>query len=50
MNSEREYAGIRDKLIHEYFGVNLAVVWKTALEDLAKLEAEIRLIPTDRVE
>jgi uncharacterized protein with HEPN domain len=40
----REMAGIRDKLIHEYFGVNLEVVWKTATEDLPKLEREIRLI------
>ena len=40
----REMAGIRDKLIHEYFGVNLEVVWKTATEDLPKLEPEIRLI------
>ena len=27
-------AGMRDKLIHEYFGVNEVVVWKTVIEDL----------------
>jgi uncharacterized protein with HEPN domain len=27
-------AGMRDKLIHEYFGVNQEVVWKTVTEDL----------------
>jgi uncharacterized protein with HEPN domain len=27
-------AGMRDKLIHEYFGVNQKVVWKTVTEDL----------------
>jgi uncharacterized protein with HEPN domain len=26
----KEMAGMRDKLIHAYFGVNLAAVWKTA--------------------
>ena len=33
----RKLAGIRDKLIHHYFGVNLAVVWKTATEDIPVL-------------
>lgn len=34
----REMTGIRDKLIHEYFGVNLVVVWKTVCEDLPRLK------------
>jgi len=33
----REMAGMRDKLAHDYFGVNLAVVWKTVKEDLPNL-------------
>ena len=27
----REMTGMRDKLIHDYVGVNLAVIWKTFL-------------------
>ena len=43
-------AGIRDKLIHDYFGVNIKVVWKTATEDLPKLESEMRRILADSID
>jgi len=36
-NSEipwREVMGMRNKLTHEYFGVNTKVVWRTVQEDL----------------
>jgi uncharacterized protein with HEPN domain len=33
---------MRDKLTHDYFGVNLAVVWKTLIEDLPVLDSAIR--------
>ncbi|HPI03466.1 MAG TPA: DUF86 domain-containing protein [Candidatus Goldiibacteriota bacterium] len=29
--------GTRDKLIHEYFGVNLKIVWKVRDEELGKI-------------
>lgn len=37
-------AGIRDKLIHHYFGVNLEIVWTIIDEDLPVLRKEIRQV------
>lgn len=33
----REMAGMRDKLIHHYFGVDLRVVWKTVDKEVPAL-------------
>src|SRR5262245_35776709 len=46
----RAMAGMRDKLTHHYFGVNLLVVWKTATEDLPALEPAIRHIVSESQE
>ena len=34
----RSIAGMRDKLIHGYFGVDLGAVWDTAIKDLPRLK------------
>lgn len=38
----QEMVGMRNKLIHEYFGVDLDVVWKTVKEDLPVLKRAIQ--------
>ena len=36
--------GMRNKLIHEYFGVDLGLIWNTAKEDLPRLKIQIKAI------
>ena len=43
----REIAGTRDKLIHEYFGVNLSVVWRTVQEDLPDVIKKLKILLAD---
>ena len=38
----REIAGMRNKLTHEYFGVNTGVVWRTVQEDLPVIIRALR--------
>jgi len=37
-------AGMRDKLIHDYFGVDLAIVWQTIQHDLHPFKQAITTI------
>ena len=42
-----DIAGIRHKLIHDYFGVDLEKVWVTAKEDLPPLKKQVLYILKD---
>ena len=37
----KSIAGMRDRMIHQYFGVNLELVWEVVERDLPRLNAEV---------
>jgi len=43
-----EIVGMRNKVIHEYFGVDEMILWKTIQEDLPTLEKQISEIAKTR--
>lgn len=40
----KNITGMRDKLIHHYFGVNLQVVWNTVKDEIVRLKPIIQEI------
>lgn len=42
--SWKDLAGLRDKLIHHYFGVNFDIVWKIVKEELPQVLSQLEEI------
>ncbi|MCD6081228.1 MAG: DUF86 domain-containing protein [Candidatus Omnitrophica bacterium] len=45
----KEMAGMRDKVIHEYFGIDLDIVWKTIKARLSSLKESLLKILNSEV-
>jgi uncharacterized protein with HEPN domain len=44
----RDISGMRDRLIHDFLGVDYEIVWNAVQRDLPALEAEMRRVRTGR--
>lgn len=38
----KSISGMRDTVVHEYFGVDLEIIWKTVRHDLPRLKRQMR--------
>lgn len=46
----KSFAGLRDKLIHHYFGVDYALVWDVVKNELPQLKPNLKQILTDETQ
>lgn len=44
----KSFAGLRDKLIHHYFGIDYAIVWDVVMNELPGLHARLCEIKSSR--
>ncbi len=46
----KQLAGMRDKLIHGYFGVDMIILWKAATEELPQLKSLfLKILETETI-
>jgi uncharacterized protein with HEPN domain len=38
----RQIAGLRNRIVHEYFAIDLEIVWQVIRNDLPQLEAQLK--------
>jgi uncharacterized protein with HEPN domain len=43
----KKMAGMRDRLVHEYFGIDLEILWETAKEDVPQLKIPVSKVLED---
>jgi uncharacterized protein with HEPN domain len=46
----KKMSGMRDKLVHEYFGIDSEIVWKTINDDLPRLKLLLKDITKEAFE
>ncbi|WP_225907622.1 DUF86 domain-containing protein [Leptolyngbya sp. BL0902] len=46
----RDIAGMRDKLIHDYFNTDVEIIWKAVQEDVPQLKTMISRVIVDLTE